>query len=143
MNTNRVNTATNPFDICVNSCSSVANFLSPAEEALATLEAALALPLTGTSRDSAIWQFSFSFDACWKAAHTQDSESGSLADVLIGCWNDGLIDRQDAEALLTMAKDRSLMFQTYDEKLAQELYGRLPGHAELMRRWLELVKPGD
>ena len=121
----------------------MANFLSPAEEALATLEAALALPLTGTSRDSAILRFRFSFDAIWKAAHTQDSESGSLADVLVGCWNDGLIDRRDAEAFLTMAKDSILTFHTYDEKLAQELYGRLPAHAELMRRWLELVKPGD
>ena len=135
-----------PFDIRVNPCSSVATFLSQAEAVLATLEAALALPLTDISRDSAILRFVYSFEAIWKAAQlcpAQGEESGSPAGVFRGWFESGLVDAPEMDEWLTMATDRYLAVRTYDEELAQELYGRLAGHAQLMRRWLELVKPGD
>ena len=35
-----------------------------------------------------------------------------------------------------MADDRNLTVHTYDEALAEEIFKRLPGHADLMDRWL-------
>jgi nucleotidyltransferase substrate binding protein (TIGR01987 family) len=118
--------------------------LATAETALATLDEALALPLTEISRDSSILRFTYSFEAIWKAAqlylaHVERIETGSPAGVIRGCWKAGLLDARETEELLKMATDRNLTVHTYNQRLAEELYGRLAGHAGLMRRWVERV----
>ncbi|MHB1845864.1 MAG: hypothetical protein ACYCWW_13640 [Deltaproteobacteria bacterium] len=42
---------------------------------------------------------------------------------------------------LEMADDRNLTVHTCQETLARQIFGRLTGHASLLRRWIEARKP--
>jgi hypothetical protein len=41
---------------------------------------------------------------------------------------------------MEMAEDRNLTVHTYNEQLAEAIYGRLPGYAELMDHWLSAME---
>ena len=51
----------------------------------------------------------------------------------------GLLDEAQTRAGLAMVEDRNLTVHTYDERLANEIAARVPGHATLLRKWIEAI----
>jgi nucleotidyltransferase substrate binding protein (TIGR01987 family) len=115
--------------------------LAQAELALGTLTEALELPFSKVVRDSAILRFVYTFESVWKSAQLylakhENVDAGSPAGVIRGCWKAGILDEQESEAALEMAKDRNQTVHTYIEAVAVGIYGRLGEHARLMGVWL-------
>lgn len=116
-----------------------------ARKALATLEEALSAPKTPLARDAAIERFEYSFETVWKAAQNYLSEFehlslGSPASVIRGCFQTQLLSEDQSRTALRMARDRNLTVHTYNESLAEEIYGRLGEHARLMEQWLAALE---
>lgn len=98
-------------------------------------------------RDASILRFQYSFEAVWKAAQfrlreSEGIETGSPKQVIRACLEAGILDAWQTRDALDMADDRNLTVHTYNEPLALALVTRLPGHARLLRSWLERVKAG-
>lgn len=115
--------------------------LGLAEKALRTLQEILVSPFSEVVRDAAILRFTYTFEAVWKAAQLylaikENLEVGWPVGVIRGCWKASILNEQQTEAALRMAKDRNLTVHTYYEQLAIEVFARLPGHAELLSAWL-------
>ena len=112
-----------------------------ARRALGTLSEALKAPKTELNRDASIQRFEYSFETLWKAAQIYLAEEESLqlaspTSVIRSCYQVGLLTEPQSRAALSMAKDRNLTVHTYNEDLANEIYGRLPDHSRLMNSWL-------
>jgi nucleotidyltransferase substrate binding protein (TIGR01987 family) len=118
--------------------------LGLARKALATLVDALGEPKTPLSRDASIQRFEYTFETAWKAAQAylatvENLQPGSPASAIRGCHQTAVLTEEQARAALRMAKDRNPTVHTYNEALAEEIYGRLPGHAELIEEWLRAI----
>ena len=119
--------------------------LSVARTALHALKEAVGRnDLNQLERDGAIQRFEFTYETVWKAvqAYLDGFEKIKIASprgIVRASFDAGLIDEEQAQALLRMSDDRNSTVHTYDEKFAKELYGRLKGHAELMDFWLNAV----
>jgi nucleotidyltransferase substrate binding protein (TIGR01987 family) len=116
-----------------------------AARALASLDqlAGLASPSL-IERDAAIQRFEYTVEACWKAARAVLSERygtelASPKPVVRACAQNGLLEEDDARAAMDMIDDRNLTSHTYNEALAIAIFGRVAGHAEVMRRWLDAL----
>lgn len=116
-----------------------------AARALASLDqlAGLASPSL-IERDAAIQRFEYTVEACWKAARAVLSERygielASPKPVVRACAQNGLLEEDDARAAMDMIDDRNLTSHAYDEALAIAIFGRVAGHAEVMRRWLDAL----
>lgn len=119
--------------------------LALARRALGTLREVLAEPKTAITRDAAIQRFEYSFETTWKAAqrHLRDAEgldSGSPASVIRSAHAVGLLDEAAARLGLEMVRDRNLTVHTYNERLADEIFGRLGGYRDLMDTWLSAIE---
>lgn len=119
--------------------------LALARRALGTLREVLAEPKTAITRDAAIQRFESSFETTWKAAqrHLRDAEgldSGSPASVIRSAHAVGLLDEAAARLGLEMVRDRNLTVHTYNERLADEIFGRLGGYRDLMDTWLSAIE---
>lgn len=115
--------------------------LQVARQALATLEAVLAMPKSAEIRDAAIKRFEYTFEAVWKAsqAHLQERhglEANSPKTAIRASWEVGALNEEQARAALAMVGDRNLTVHTYEEKLAEQIYARLPAHAAVLSQWL-------
>ena len=115
--------------------------LTVARRALDSLEelASLREP-TAVQRDAAIQRFEYSFEAVWKAAQRylllkEGVDVGSPKACIRAAREVGLLDEAQAGWALTMADDRNLTVHTYNEALAQAIFGRLPRHAETLAEW--------
>ena len=64
---------------------------------------------------------------------------GSPSAVIRGCFQAQVLDEEQSRAALRMAQDRNLTVHTYNEALAEEIYARLPAHAQLMEEWLKAM----
>ena len=102
--------------------------------ALARLEEALSLPHSDVVRDACIQRFEFSFELAWKsvqhAVRTQGRDCVSPRSCLREAYAMSWLE--DEVAWLAMLADRNLTSHTYDEVLAQAVYGRLNTHAQLL-----------
>jgi nucleotidyltransferase substrate binding protein (TIGR01987 family) len=119
--------------------------LARAHRALLTLREVLAEPKTAITRDAAIQRFEYSFETSWKAVqlHLRESEGldpGSPASVIRSAHAVGLLDEATARLGLEMVRDRNLTVHTYNEPLADEIYGRLRGYLGMMESWLSTVE---
>lgn len=119
--------------------------LALARRALGTLREVLAEPKTAITRDAAIQRFEYGFETTWKAAqrHLRDAEgldSGSPASVIRSAHAVGLLDEAAARLGLEMVRDRNLTVDTYNERLAEEIFGRLGGYRDLMDTWLSAIE---
>lgn len=119
--------------------------LSLARRALVTLREVLAEPKTPITRDAAIQRFEYSFETSWKAAqrHLRETEGldpGSPAGVIRSAHAVGLVDEASARLGLEMVRDRNLTVHTYNEPLADEIYGRLQAYLGLMEAWLSAIE---
>jgi nucleotidyltransferase substrate binding protein (TIGR01987 family) len=115
-----------------------------AERALATLRVVLAEPKSAIVRGASIQRFEYTFEAVWKTAQlylrTQEGlEVSSPKGVVRACGQAELLAEAQLPLVLSMVDDRNLTAHTYDEALAEALYGRLAGHRELMEQWLRAI----
>lgn len=121
---------------------SLSQRLQAAEKALASLQI-----LTGVTqpdaieRDAAIQRFEYSVEAIWKVARhylleREGIDRASPKSVARACHEVGLLDSDATSHALEMVDDRNLTAHTYNEALAQRIFGRLPGHAALLETWL-------
>ena len=96
---------------------------------------ALAAPESDLNRDAAIQRFEFSFELSWKAIQKALRGEGLDAASPKSCFREayrlGWI--QEEEPWLAMLEDRNLTRHTYDAKLAESVYRRLPGHLVPLR----------
>ena len=106
------------------------------DRALSRLESALAQPKTEWTRDSSIQRFEFTFELAWKTlawlVRGQGLEARSPRESLKQAFALGWID--DEDRWLRMLDDRNRASHTYDEALAEDLYGRLASHARDLRQ---------
>lgn len=90
-------------------------------------------PKTVANRDSAIKRFELTFELGWKSAKTYLGNKGlvcrSPRDCFAEAFRLGLV--ADDPLWLKMIEDRNLSVHTYNEKLADDIYGRLPNYLRL------------
>ncbi len=118
--------------------------LQLAQQALNTLEKALVMPLTDIVRDAAIQRFEFSFEAVWKLAQLYLREHDALdlnspKSVIRAYFQVGLLQEQQTILALQMGNDSNLTVHLYNEKLAQEIFSRLPQYCQLMQELLSAI----
>jgi hypothetical protein len=113
-----------------------------ARRALATLQELT--PIASPSlveRDAARQRFEYSTEACWKAAQSVLSMQFGLAlaspkSVIRASAQNALLTEADARLAMDLVDDRHLTAHTYNEALAQAIWSRLPGHAQVLENWL-------
>ena len=120
--------------------------IDAAGRALASLEelSGIVVP-TKIERDAAIQRFEYTFEACWKAAQrylfvVEGIDAGSPKEVVRRSRAVGLLSDEQAVRALEMVDDRNLTVHTYNEGLAQQIFARVPGHAELMKECLAAIR---
>lgn len=120
--------------------------LEQADKALQTLESLMSEQHPDSIvRDAAIQRFEYSFEAVWKSAQRYLRQVEGVAEaspkpVVRACVRAGLLDEGDGRMALKMVDDRNLTSHTYNESLAEQIFSALPGHAEIMRRWVEAMR---
>jgi nucleotidyltransferase substrate binding protein (TIGR01987 family) len=122
--------------------------LDNAEQALRRFQEILARPTDDVIRDSAILRFTLSVETAWKAARTvivsrtgpEKLTSASPKPIVRESQIAGLLTEAQAEAALEMMNDRNLTTHTYDQEKANELFSRLPAHADLIEVWLKAMR---
>ena len=100
---------------------------------------------TKVERDAAIQRFEYTFEACWKGAQrylfvVEGIDAGSPKEVVRRSRAVGLLSDEQAVRALDMTDDRNLTVHTYNEGLAQLIFSRVPGHAQLLREWLSAIR---
>lgn len=121
--------------------------LADFESALIRLKGALAQPKNEWLRDACIQRFEFTIELAWKSiarlARHDGFECVSARQAFRAAFKLGWIE--DDMAWVTMVEDRNLTSHTYNEGLAEELYARLPRHAEkltdLLKRLKQVLSP--
>ena len=111
-----------------------------AQRAVATLASVLKEPRSTLVRDAAIQRFEYSFEAVWKATQrylrdVEGVEVGSPAAAIRKAHAVGLLNEPSARLALEMVGDRNLTVHTYNEPLAEEIFGRLPRYSTLLSAW--------
>ena len=103
--------------------------------AVERLGEALSLPTDTVVRDSAIKRFELCFELAWKVIQIFFRDRGMVCRSPRDCFKEafsyGLI--QDEEVWSRMVQDRNLSVHTYNEELANQLYGRLAGYVPALR----------
>ena len=104
------------------------------EKSLQRLEEVLKAEKTVINRDAAIQRFEFTVELAWKCAQkflrSKEIICRSPKDCLQEAFKIGLI--KDSELWLKMFQDRNLTVHTYNEKTAEEIYGRLAGYLGIL-----------
>jgi nucleotidyltransferase substrate binding protein (TIGR01987 family) len=98
------------------------------------LEEALREPSTPIVRDACIQRFEFCFELAWKAIQESLRSEGRECTSPRSCFREafkqGWIESE--EAWTRLLADRNLTSHTYDEALAEAVYGRLESHRMLL-----------
>ena len=115
--------------------------METARRALRSFEAVLREPKTDIVRDAAIQRFEYTYEASWKAAqfflkHHEGNDVSSPKATIRACFRMNILSEEEARLGIAMADDRNLTVHTYNEDLAEEIYGRLASYAALMKAWL-------
>lgn len=105
------------------------------QDAVERLKEALDEEKTVLVRDAAIKRFELAAELSWKVLQKRLRNEGIQCNSPRGCYKDAfkakiLSDDFGWELLL---KDRNLSVHTYDEALAEDLYGRLRAHCILLQ----------
>ena len=103
--------------------------------ALGRLDDALAQPKTEWTRDSAIQRFEFTFELAWKAvatvAQAHGVEARSPREAFKQAFALGWVT--DEDVWLRTLDDRNRTTHTYNEAVAEEIFGQLGGYASALR----------
>src|SRR6059036_335542 len=111
--------------------------LAIARRALSTLQELVRLaPPSRVERDAAIQRFEYTCEAVWKAAQrylleVEGINAGSPKGSIRACRDVGLLSDDQATIGLEMIDDRNLTVHTYNEAVAEDIYGNLPQHTDL------------
>jgi len=120
--------------------------LEAAATALATLREALAVESPSRlERDGTIQRFEYTFEAVWKACRAWlEAVEGLRCASPRSCFRSlgevGVLDPEETAAALAMVEDRNLTVHTYDERVAEAIFTRLPAHAALMESLLQRLR---
>lgn len=100
------------------------------QKAMQSLKEALGAPKNDLTRDSAVKRFEYTFELMWKTIKVYLSSAlGVDAFSPKECFRElrrnQKISDLDTEGLLKMADDRNEIIHTYNEKFADELYGKI------------------
>jgi nucleotidyltransferase substrate binding protein (TIGR01987 family) len=119
--------------------------LATAGQALRSLLEVLDMEKSPVVRDAAIQRFEYTFETVWKAAQLflkeqEGIEAGSPKSVIRASFQSGLLGEDWSRAAMSMAEDRNLTVHTYNERLAETSYARIPLHARLMESWLAAME---
>lgn len=110
------------------------------KESLKRLQEILQERKTIANRDSSIKRFELTFELAWKVLQDVLKREGAIArsprECFQGAFKLGII--QDHPNWIKMIEDRNLSIHTYDEKLANHLYGRLKLYLHLF----EILRTG-
>ena len=92
-------------------------------------------------RDAAIQRFEYTFEAIWKAGkhflrEVEGIEIGSPKGVIRSFLQVGLLTEDQTALGLSMVDDRNLTSHTYNESLADQIYGQLGTYSHLMAKWV-------
>ena len=117
-------------------------FVNIFDKACRQLEKALALPKDEFIRDSAIQRFEFTFELFWKTLKTYCNILGFKADSprasIKQSFKAGII--KDNPIYLAMLQVRNLTAHTYEEKLAEEIYTKLPSYSKAMQEAIANIR---
>ena len=96
-------------------------------------------------RDATIQRFEYSFEACWKALKKfLEENEGTICNSPKSCFREafkvGLLDEERTGLALEMTDERNLTAHTYVEAVAQRVYGRAGGFADLMRGLVDAMR---
>lgn len=122
--------------------------LAVARRALGTLQKlSLLQGVADVVRDAAIQRFEDTFEATWKAAQAYLSEAEGLEALspraaIRGTFQVGVLNETATRHALMMVDDRNLSVHTYNEALAEAIFSRLGGHAEVIAAWLGAMERG-
>lgn len=122
--------------------------LAVARRALATLQVLLGdEDVSDIVRDAAIQRFEYTFEATWKAAQeylrqVEGLETASPRSTVRASFQVGMLTETATERALGMVDDRNLSVHTYNEALAEAMFSRLTGHAEVIGAWLDALEQG-
>ena len=120
--------------------------LSSARKALETLKELSGLEkVTVIQRDAAIQRFEYTFEAVWKASrlYLKEIEGLDIASpkgVIRACMKTGVFDDEQTATALDMVDDRNQTSHTYNEDLAEKIYGCLKKYVSLCEHWLERIE---
>jgi nucleotidyltransferase substrate binding protein (TIGR01987 family) len=100
---------------------------------------------TPVERDAAIQRFEYTFEAIWKTCQRfllvkEGLDTGSPKSCIRAAGQVGLLATEQTQDALEMADDRNLTAHTYNERLAQAIFGRLPRHAATLSSWLGAIQ---
>ena len=92
-------------------------------------------------RDAAIQRFEYTFEAVWKAGklflrEVEGLEIGSPKGVMRSFLQVNLLTEDQTALGLSMVDDRNLTSHTYNESLADQIYGQLGTYSDLMAKWV-------
>ena len=113
------------------------------EKALARLKEVLELPKDAVVRDSAIQRFEFTSDIGWKTLKVYlEEKKGVICKSPKECFREaykqGVVEYEDK--WIEVVDMRNETVHTYNEQLAEEIFGKLPGVVLLFDSLLGAVK---
>jgi len=119
--------------------------LEEAEKALKTLKEVSQEPYSVIVRDASIQRFEYTFEAFWKFLRDYLKEiEGIRCNSPKSCFREalatGLINEEQAMALLEMTDDRNLTSHTYIEEVAEQIYRKVEHYYKLMEVTFDLAK---
>ena len=102
----------------------------------------LSAPKTVANRDSAIKRFELTYELAWKSIKERLEFEGIVARSPRDCLEQALAKEMIADdpLWLRMLEDRNASVHTYNEKLANDIYGRLKPYLRLFRLLCQSLK---
>lgn len=96
-------------------------------------------------RDAAIQRFGFSFEICWKTGKqflydVEGLEIGSPKGIMRSFREIDVFYEDETILGLQMVNDKNLTVHTYNEDLADEIFGELPQYYHLLRNWMDRLE---
>lgn len=122
--------------------------LKDAQKSLATLKEVLKEPYSILVRDATIKRFEYTFDTYWKYLKEYLKEYlkikkgitiNSPKDCFREIFAQGLCTEEETEKLLEMTDSRNETAHTYKEEVANKIYSKIKGYAELMDKVLDKI----
>ena len=115
-------------------------------KSLDTLAQAMKQPESVLVRDSAIKRFELTYEVLWKYLQISMREKRAIqilnpVAAFRELLSQNLSSAQEVESFLEMAKTRNLTVHTYDESLAAEVYRKIPGYYDLMKKVSAKISP--
>ena len=106
------------------------------KKSLGRLREILQAEATPANKDSAIQRFELTYELAWKSVQRYLREKDVVArtprDAFVEAFSAGLID--DDPGWIEMGRDRNITSHTYNEQLADEIYGRISRHFKLFEK---------